>query len=554
MMAFNTTTTQTLADALGSLSRKLSPDDYLLPLIILGSAFIYNRGSISPQKDPLDYVWFERPQVTEGTHIETKKRSRNVAHLIKESNTHIVVFWGSQSGTAEGFAHRLARESHQRYKLHAVVADLADYDADSITAIPSSTLAVFIMATYGEGDPSDNAQDFVSWTHAKPSVNINHLKFAGFGCGNSNYRYFNKTIDEAVSTFLELGATPIIPTGKGNEAARTTEEDFVEWKEKLFCSLATERGLTEVEATYEPEVEVIEEECIPPTELRLGIPFHKTTAKPTSVGDIVPVPVIARTELARYIEQSRSCIEVVVDLSAHSQVKYKTGDQIAVWPENSSDQVDSLLDILGLQEKRSKSIRISSVSGYDEPKVPASTTIESLFRHYMEICSPVPRETVLAVARMAQSDTIKKGLKAIGNNRETYASFLKSDYLTFPRLLALGSSMDPSASWDKLPTSFIIDTVPSMQPRLYSISSSRIISPRRVSLTVSVKPSLIVGKPNISIPGITSSLLLATQASEDVVASRSTLHVQIRASTFKLSIAEKIPLVMVAAGTGIAPF
>ncbi|KAM0553394.1 hypothetical protein ACHAPJ_007408 [Fusarium lateritium] len=553
-MAFNTNTTQALTDALGSLTGKLSPDDYLLPLIILGSAFVYNRGSIFPQKDPLEYVWFERPQVTEGTHFESKKRSRNVADLIKDNNADVVVFWGSQSGTAEGFAHRLARESHQRYKLSAVVADLADYDAESIVAIPSATLAVFIMATYGEGDPSDNAQDFISWSRAGPSVNLDHLKFAGFGCGNSNYRYFNKTIDEAVSTLLKLGATPLIPTGKGNEAARTTEEDFVEWKEKLFSSLATERGLTEVEAAYEPEVEVIEEDCIPRSELQLGNPFLKTASKSTGVSDIVPVPVITRTELARYTEQGRSCIEVVVDLSAHAQVKYKTGDHIAVWPENSADQVDSLLNILGLQDKRSKSIRLNAVSGYDEPKVPASTTIESLFRHYLEICSPVPRETVLAVARMAPSDIIKKGLKVIGKDRETYASFLKADYLTFPRLLALGGSMDLSASWSKLPLSFIIDTVPSMQPRLYSISSSRIISPRRVSLTVSVKPSLIDGKPDISIPGITSSFLSTTQASEDVVASRSTLHVQIRGSTFKLPFSEKVPLVMVAAGTGIAPF
>ncbi|KAH7237263.1 hypothetical protein B0J15DRAFT_570094 [Fusarium solani] len=556
MATFNSNTTQVLTDAIESLSNNLSHDDYiLLPLVILGTAFVINKGSILPKKDPLYHMWFQRPQAAHGSGVETTKRSRNVADLIKEAKADLVIFWGSQSGTAEGFAHRLAREAHQRYKLTAVVADLSDYDAESVSLIPSTTLAIFIMSTYGEGDPSDNAQDFVTWTHSAFSISLNHLKFAAFGCGNSNYRYFNKTIDEVVTAMVKFGAIPLVPTGKGNEATRTTEEDFMDWKETLFSTLATERDLTEVEAAYEPEVEVIEGETIPHEELHLGNPFHKTASKVGATNsDIVPVSVVAHTELARYAEQDRSCIEVKVDLTPHLQVKYKTGDHIAVWPENSSEEVDTLIRILGLETRRSNPIRINAKSGYDDPKVPNSTTIEALFRHYLEISSPVPRETVLSLARVAPSSVAKKELQAISKDRETYAAFLNANYLTFSRLLAYASSFDSSISWTNLPLSFVIDSLQPMQPRLYSISSSRITSPRQVTLTVSVKPSTLLGKPDVLIPGITSSFLSKTAPSDDVAATQSTLQIQIRPSTFKLPINALTPLVMVAAGTGIAPF
>ncbi|KAM5347345.1 hypothetical protein ACJ41O_010350 [Fusarium nematophilum] len=559
-MAFNTTGTQAITDAIESviesLSKNLSHDDYfLLPLVLLGSAFVINKGSLIPQKDPYHYMWFQRPQAPAGTDVQVNKKSRNVADLIKESNADLIVFWGSQSGTAEGFASRLAREAHQRYTLTAVVADLSDYDAESIAFIPSTTLAVFIMSTYGEGDPSDNAQDFISWTRSAFSVGLHHLKFGAFGCGNSNYRYFNKTIDEVSSMLLKFGAVPLVPTGKGNEATRTTEEDFMDWKEGLFAALAAERGLAEVESEYEPQVDVVEGEAISPSELQLGIPFNKTGFKPIPGHSyIVPVPVIARTVLARYADQGRSCIEVKVDLKAHAQVKYKTGDHIAVWPENSPEEVNSLLHILGLEEKRACPIRISPRSGCEEPKVPSSTTIEALFRHCLEICSPVPRETVISLARMASSSVVKKQLQAISKNRETYAAFLQANYLTFSRLLAYASAFDPSVSWNNLLLSFVIDALPTMQPRLYSISSSRITSPRHVTLTVSVKPSTLSGQLDVTIPGITSSFLAQITASEDAVPARSTLQIQIRQSNFKLPITTGTPLIMVAAGTGIAPF
>ena len=69
----------------------------------------------------------------------------------------MVVFYGSQTGTGEEFASRLAKES-MRFGLKALVADPEECDLAELVQlkdIPNST-AIFCLATYGEGDATDN--------------------------------------------------------------------------------------------------------------------------------------------------------------------------------------------------------------------------------------------------------------------------------------------------------------------------------------------------------------------------------------------------------------
>ncbi|KAK7429431.1 NADPH-cytochrome P450 reductase [Neonectria magnoliae] len=538
-----------------TISKSISPEDYLLlPLVVLGSAFVINKGSIFPKSDPYRYKFFERPQQLSSSSVQSQSRSRNIADIVSQSNADLVVFWGSQSGTAEGFAQRLARESHQRFKLKPIIADMSDYEAESVVHLAGSTLVVFIVSTYGEGEPSDNAQDFVGWMNSTVKASLQHIKFAAFGCGNSNYLYFNKTVDEVTAAMSKFGATQILPTGKGNEATRTTEEDFMDWKEKLFSTVASALGLSEQESGYKPLVDVVEQPSTPSDKLHLGRPFQKASTKPVlGAPDIVLVPVVSNKLLTRYATQDRACIEATVDLSAHAQVKYKTGDHVAVWPENPTEEVDRLLRVLEIEMKRDIPITITQKSEYDDVKVPGLTTTDALFRAYLEICSPVPRETVSALALIAPSVAVKEALEAISKDKEAYASFLERHHVTLARLLEYAVNIDPATSWSSLPLSFVIDVLPPTQPRLYSIASSRITSPRAIALAVSVKPSTLSGNPDAVIPGLTSTYLSTKKPSNEVVTATPNIYVQVRKSAFKLPVNAAIPLVMVAAGTGIAP-
>ncbi|XP_026683655.1 NADPH--cytochrome P450 reductase-like [Diaphorina citri] len=94
----------------------------------------------------------------------TQSTETSFIKKLKASDRKLVAFYGSQTGTGEEFAGRLAKEGI-RYKMKGMVADPEEYEMEELVSlkdIPNS-MAVFCLATYGEGDPTDNAMDFYEW-------------------------------------------------------------------------------------------------------------------------------------------------------------------------------------------------------------------------------------------------------------------------------------------------------------------------------------------------------------------------------------------------------
>lgn len=520
----------------------LSYGDYgMLLAIILGSSYVVNRGHFLPKRaDPFHHLLFEKPQQQDGS-ASSSSHTRDIGEKTRELGARFVILWGSQSGTAESIANRLARDIHQRLKVAALVGDLSDYSPSTLSNIPDSTMVVLVMSTYGEGDPSDNAQEFVSFITNSPNDSLSHVKFAAFGCGNSTYRYFNKVINDTASGMERYGAKLLLPVGAGDEATRSTHEDSLEWKERLFSLLVSEHGLSDHQAEYEPSVKIATEE--PSGDLPKDS-FQKQLAQ---------LPITSRETVATYEGQDRTCVSIKVDISEYPEIKYRTGDHIAIWPSNAADEVDRLLRVLGRESQRNDGLRITPTDEVTEVKVPSSTTLLALFSQYLDICAPVSRETVLALAQMTASTKVKNELQRIGKSRQTYADFLEHNYLTLVRLMELMNAFDPSNSWTSLSLPFVIDFLPAMQPRLYSISSSSIVEPRQVGLVVAVKPGTVLKRPDTVFHGVASTYLSKSPVS-DIKSDTLLVRAEIRRSTFKLPFNSQTPVIMVAAGTGIAPF
>lgn len=101
------------------------------------------------------------------------------------------IFFGTQSGTSERFAEELS-ERLKKNRIGADVTDLGDFSED---VIMECKLGIFLMSTYGDGEPTDNAIRFVNWLKDKdlaPGV-LTNLNYAVFGLGDKAYPKFCET-------------------------------------------------------------------------------------------------------------------------------------------------------------------------------------------------------------------------------------------------------------------------------------------------------------------------------------------------------------------------
>ena len=105
-------------------------------------------------------------------------------------------------------------------------------------------MVIFIVSTYGEGEPTDNAKEFYGWLMdgMQDQLSLQTLKFAVFGLGNSTHEWFSqcgKNIDKRLG---ELGANRIFPFTPGDDDKEYFFKffllNFTDWLEKALKAIS----------------------------------------------------------------------------------------------------------------------------------------------------------------------------------------------------------------------------------------------------------------------------------------------------------------------------
>ncbi|CAG7946614.1 unnamed protein product [Penicillium salamii] len=549
-------------------------DLVVLVALLVGSVAYFTKGSYwAVPKDP-----YASSAVANGAANSGK--TRDIVEKMDETNKNCVIFYGSQTGTAEDYASRLAKEGSQRFGLKTMVADIEDYDYENLDKFPEDKVAFFVLATYGEGEPTDNAVDFYQFFTgedvafesgaAAEDSPLSAMKYVAFGLGNNTYEHYNAMVRQVDTALSKLGAQRIGTAGEGDDGAGTMEEDFLAWKEPMWAALTDAMGLQEREATYEAVFSVTEDELKTPEDesVYLGEPtsaHREGTAKgPYSAHNPFIAPIVESSEL--FSVKDRNCLHMEISI-AGSNLSYQTGDHIAVWPTNAGAEVDRFLEVFGITDKRHSVISIKGIDVTAKIPIPAPTTYDAAVRYYMEACAPVSRQFVSTLAAFAPDEESKAEIVRLGNDKDYFHEKITNQCFNIAQALQSITSKPFTA----VPFSLLIEGLNKLQPRYYSISSSSLVQKDKISITAVVESVRLPGASHM-VKGVTTNYLLALKQKQNgdpqpdphgltysITGPRNKydgIHVpvHVRHSNFKLPSDPSKPIIMVGPGTGVAPF
>lgn len=548
-------------------------DIIVLVALLLGTIAYFTKGTYwAVQKDPYASSFANGSAGKAG-------KSRDIIEKLNDSGKNCVVFYGSQTGTAEDYASRLAKEGSQRFGLKTMTADLEDFDYDNLDQFPEDKLAIFVLATYGEGEPTDNAVEFfefvggneVSFSEKGGADNqpLGSLSYVAFGLGNNTYEHYNYMVKNTTKFLDNLGAKRIGEAGEGDDGAGTMEEDYLAWKEPMWSAVAEAFNLEEREAVYEPVFEVTEKEDMSSEDdlVYLGEPnknhLEGGSKGPYNANNPFIAPIAESREI--FNDKERNCLHMEIDI-AGSKLSYNCGDHIAVWPNNAGIEVDRFLDVLNMKDKRHTVITVKGLDATAKVPFPSPTTYEAVVRYHMEIAAPVSRQFVATLAQFAPNEEVKEEISKIGNDKETFYEKVASKNYNLAKFLE-----STGQKWENIPFSLFIEGLNKIQPRYYSISTSSRVQEHKVGVTAVVVSDNGDGAQHV-VKGVTTNYLLSLKrkqhGEEDpdpeglgyaITGPRNKydgchLPVHIRHSNFKLPSDPAKPIIMVGPGTGVAPF
>jgi NADPH-dependent sulfite reductase flavoprotein alpha-component len=393
-----------------------------------------------------------------------------------------LVMWASQTGTAEDFAARVAEQLGEESQL----VNMNDCD---LTQLTPGRQIILVTSTFGDGGPPDNGADFWDRLEAPDAPKLDGVRYAVLGIGDRSYDNFCGYAKSLDARLTALGAAKIVDRA---EVEAYDDQPMADWADTV-TSLISDRP------------------AAPALKRKAAEPFTRT--KP------VLAPLVRNVRLTP-VGSAKEVRQFGFDISEHVAehgISYAAGDSLGVVPRNSDTVVVTWLAATGLD-------------GHDTVTVDGTQmSLRDALTGSYDICRVTPGLLNFVAERCGD----KAAAKTLRKPREALATWLiDRNGLDVVREFRVDAAPE---QWQ--------EALVRLTPRQYSISSSPLVSPHEVQLTVSVV-RYRAGERG----GVASTFLADLPDGTPVpVFLQHSPH-------FRPPTESDTPMIMVGPGTGIAPF
>ncbi|KAI8468257.1 MAG: cytochrome P450 [Monoraphidium minutum] len=488
--------------------------------------------------------------------------------------TPLAVLYGSNSGMCEDFAQQLAAKA--RAAGFSVTMESLDLGISG-GALPAGGAVAVVTSTYN-GMPPDNAAAFAKWLTAAGEGAAAGARFAVFGVGNSQwaatFQAFPKRVDAGLA---RAGGSPLLPLASVDVDQAGVTDAFEDWSDALVGAALSALGVAgpapgagaaaaaAAAAADKARVEIEGPVAAGGAGAGLVLAEAQITAS-----DVAAVRELVKWTGEKDLSAGYGALEVLesrellppsggrhtrhVELGLPEGMTYTAGDHLEVIPTNCPALVDAALAVLGLTgDERflwtagskegaarglSASLKPPARLGARLPGVKADACARLLLSYLCDLSSLPSRKLVAALAEACPCPPEAGALRQLAGE-EGYAAGVAGPKLTLVELLARFRSVPMSLGG-------LINALPRLAPRYYSISSSPLADPRRCSITVGlVGFTSATGRVHT---GAASGLIHTQPVGKHLIG-----MVRCLQSTFKLPKDPSTPIIMVGPGTGLAP-
>ncbi len=405
----------------------------------------------------------------------------------------VTILSASQTGNARRVANELTQDI-ERLGIEVTHLPAGEYKAKKLS---QEEILILITSTQGEGEPPEEALPLYKYLFAAKAPKLANLQFAVMGLGDSSYPKFCQAAKDFDQRLAELDAQRMLLRVDADTDFQTVSTN---WRQAVIDKLSSLQQSASISSTENnTSSSVVVNSSL----------YHRNN------------PFIAPVNVNQKItsrDSDRDIRHIEFDLTG-SDINYQPGDALGVWYQNSDELVDEILNITQLTG--------DELVEHNGQQI----TLKTALIEHVELTQNTP----VIIEKYAQAIQNPELLTLI-KDREALIEMSQ----TLPLVDMLNRYQG------NLTAQTLVGLLRPLTPRFYSIASAQDEVGDEVHLTVNVVRYQIENKTRT---GGASNFLANQIADQDQVK----IFVE-HNDNFRLPNDTNTPIIMIAAGTGIAPF